>query len=216
MAYAQSSPGVSTNRSETPQKAGNVLTEHLLKIDSWIIPVLLWNVLSIILKYSYDIGRKYYMDDIDKKIIALLQEDGRLSVTDISSQVGLSLSPCHRRIRNMEEDGIISGYRAQIDPSRIGLGFSAIVFVTLRESNSTAVEAFEKAVLGIRQVILAQRLFGDPDYFLQIVTVNLSYFQKLYDEKLSKLPYVQRLTSTLVMKTVVRDRPISMIFAEEN
>lgn len=155
------------------------------------------------------------MDTIDKNIIALLQNDGRLSVTEISDKVGLSLSPCHRRIRKLEEDGIISGYRAQIDPEHLGLKFSAIVFVSLREGDSKAVEAFERAVTDIHQVILAQRLFGDPDYFLQIVAKDLPAFQKLYDEKLSRLPFVQRLTSTLVMKTVVRDRPISLVIAPQ-
>ncbi len=154
------------------------------------------------------------MDSIDKKIIALLQNDGRLSVTEVADQVGLSLSPCHRRIRKMEEDGVISGYKAQIEPGRVGLGFSTIIFVTLKVGDSEAVGAFEKAVLDINEIILAQRLFGEIDYFLQVVTKDLPAFQKLYDEKLSCLPFVQRLNSTMVMKTIVRDRPLSLIIAE--
>ncbi len=179
-----------------------------------IVRVSTKNVLSISLYFSYDIRRNCYMDEIDKKIISILQEDGRLSVTEVAERVGLSLSPCHRRIRQLESAGIISGYKAQIEPSRIGLGFSSIVFVSLRMTASDAVEAFEHAVLDIPQIILAQRLFGDPDYFIQVVTKDLKAFQKLYDESLTKLPYVQRLSSTLVMKTVVRDRPFSLVISK--
>jgi len=88
------------------------------------------------------------------------------------------------------------------------LNFSAIVFVTLREGDRQAVSAFEEAVKEIPQIIQAQRLFGDPDYLLHVITRDLPAFQQLYDEKLSGLSGVQRLTSTLVMKTVVKDRPL--------
>lgn len=146
------------------------------------------------------------MDRIDRKILSELQADGRLSVTELADRIGLSLSPCHRRVRALEESGAISGYRAHITPSAVGLNFSALVFVTLREGNRKAVEDFENELLGIPQVTEAQRLFGEPDYILQVITQDLPAFQKLYDEKLSALPSVLRLTSTLVMKTVIQDR----------
>lgn len=148
------------------------------------------------------------MDKTDRKILAELQADGRLSLTELAERVGLSLSPCHRRVRALEQDGIIRGYRAHLDPTSMGFGFSAIVFVTLREGDRQAVSAFEESVVDIPQVIQAQRLFGNPDYLLQVITRDLAAFQRLYDEKLSGLPGVQRLTSTLVMKTVVEDRPL--------
>lgn len=150
------------------------------------------------------------MDNIDRKILAELQSDGRLSVTDLADRIGLSLSPCHRRVRALEQSGVIRGYRAQLDPGNLGFNFSALVFVTLREGDRQAVEAFETAVLDVPQIIQAQRLFGDPDYLLHVVTHDLSAFQQLYDEQLSALPSVQRLTSTLVMKNVVQDRPLPL------
>lgn len=146
------------------------------------------------------------MDRIDRKILAELQRDGRLSVTELAERVGLSLSPCHRRVRALEEAGVLLGYRAQLDPAALGLNFSAMVFVTLREGDRQAVEAFESAVVGVAQVVDAQRLFGEPDYLLHVITEDLPAFQRLYDECLSRLPNVQRLTSTLVMKRVVQDR----------
>lgn len=150
------------------------------------------------------------MDRIDCNILAELQSDGRLSVTELAERIGLSLSPCHRRVRALEESGVISGYRAQLDPSALGLKFSALVFVTLREGDRHAVESFEAALVEIPQVIEAQRLFGEPDYLLRVITRDLTAFQQLYDEKLSALPSVQRLTSTLVMKSVVHGRPLPL------
>ena len=150
------------------------------------------------------------MDNIDRKIFAELQSDGRLSVTDLADRIGLSLSPCHRRVRALEQSGVIRGYRAQLDPANLGFSFSALVFVTLREGDRQAVEAFETAVKDVPQIIQAQRLFGDPDYLLHVVSRDLSAFQLLYDEQLSALPSVQRLTSTLVMKNVVQDRPLPL------
>ncbi|WP_445495170.1 Lrp/AsnC family transcriptional regulator [Photorhabdus sp. SF281] len=150
------------------------------------------------------------MDKIDRKILAELQADGRLSVTDLAERVGLSLSPCHRRVRSLEQSGVIRGYRAHLDPSSLGFNFSAIVFVTLREGDKLAIRSFEDAVTEIPQIILAQRLFGDPDYLMHIVTLDLPAFQKLYDERLSGMPGVQRLISTLVMKTVIQDRSLPL------
>lgn len=150
------------------------------------------------------------MDRIDKKILAELQVDGRLSVTELAERVGLSLSPCHRRVRALEEAGVIQGYRAHLNPSALGLNFSAMVFVTLREGDRRAVAAFEAAVVDIAQIIEAQRLFGEPDYLLHVVAHDLPAFQRLYDEQLATLPNVQRLTSTLVMKRVIEDRSLPL------
>ena len=150
------------------------------------------------------------MDKSDCNILAELQKDGRISLTDLAERVGISLSSCQRRVRSLEQDGIISGYRANLEPAKFGLNFSAIVFVTLRDGDRQAVSNFEDAVKEIPQIIQAQRLFGDPDYLLHVITRDLSAFQELYDEKLSGMPGVQRLTSTLVMKTVVKDRALSI------
>jgi DNA-binding Lrp family transcriptional regulator len=150
------------------------------------------------------------MDKIDRKILAELQADGRLSLTDLAERVGLSLSPCHRRLRALEESGAISGYRAQLDAEALGLTFEALVFVTMRDGDRDTVAAFEEAVSGVRHILRAQRLFGDPDYLLQVVAPDVREFQRLYDEQLSALPGVQRLSSTLVMKNVMENRPLPL------
>jgi len=149
------------------------------------------------------------MDDTDRKILAELQKDGRISITELGERIGLSLSPCHRRVRALEQAGVISGYRAIINPARVGLNFSAIVFVTLREGSSDSVRSFESVLLDIPEIIRAQRLFGEPDYILHVVTRDLNAFQRLYDRSLSALPSVLRLTSTLVMKSIL-NRPLPL------
>ncbi len=146
------------------------------------------------------------MNKLDKKILVHLQAEGRLSVTELAERIGLSVSPCHRRVKVLEDTGVIQGYRAQLNPELVGLNFSAIIFVTLKDGNRDSLHAFEAAIIDIPQIVQAQRLFGDPDYLLQIMTTNLASFQKLYDEKLSAIPSIQRLTSTIVMKDVVSGR----------
>jgi DNA-binding Lrp family transcriptional regulator len=150
------------------------------------------------------------MDNVDRKILAELQVDGRLSLTDLAERVSLSLSPCHRRLRALEQSGAISGYRAQLDAEALGLTFEALVFVTMRDAGRETVAAFDQDVATIPNVLTAQRLFGDPDYLLQVVARDLRAFQKLYDERISTLPGVLRLSSTLVMKSVVENRPLPL------
>lgn len=147
------------------------------------------------------------MNSLDRKILAALENDGRLTVTQLAEQVGLSLSPCHRRVRALEEAGVIRGYRAELKPAALGLEFSALVFVSMKDTKS--VPDFEAAVAQIDNVIQAQRLFGDPDYLLHVMVRDLPAFQRLYDERLTGLPGVQRMVSTLVMKDVVVNRPLT-------
>ncbi|MFI7021057.1 Lrp/AsnC family transcriptional regulator [Streptomyces coeruleorubidus] len=148
------------------------------------------------------------MDALDRKILTELQLDGRLTVTELAARVKLSVSPCHRRLRDLEREGAIRGYRAVVDPAAVGLNFEALVFVTLHWEDADTVSAFEKGVAAVPHVLQAQRLFGDPDYLLRVATTDLAAFQQLYDQQLARLPGVQRLNSTLVMKHVVDDRPL--------
>lgn len=148
------------------------------------------------------------MDAIDRKILAVLQEEGRLTLTELATRVKLSTSPCHRRLRELERSGAILGYRAVVDPVALGLTFEALVFVTMLQEDRETLLGFEEAVSRIPNVLLAQRLFGDPDYLLRIVTADLAAYQQLQDDTLSLLPGVARMNSTLVMKQVVDNRPL--------
>lgn len=150
------------------------------------------------------------MDQVDRKILAELQADGRLTVTDLAARVGLSVSPCHRRLRELEHDGTIRGYRALVDPQALGLTFEALAFVTMRQEDRDTLLGFEAGVVAIPEVVSAQRLFGDPDYLLRILTRDLTAYQILEDDHLAALPGVQRITSTLVMNQIVNDRAIPL------
>lgn len=166
---------------------------------------------KVFLKFAHDRGiwaNIFLMDDVDRKILAELQQDGRLTVTELAARVRLSVSPCHRRLRELERSGAIQGYRAIVDPGSLGLNFEALVFVSMRQEDRDTVAEFERAISELEHVLDAQRLFGEPDYLLRVATADLAAFQRLYDERLATLPGVQRLTSTLVMKHVVRDRPL--------
>jgi DNA-binding Lrp family transcriptional regulator len=127
------------------------------------------------------------MDAVDRAILAELQADGRLTVTELADRVRLTPGPCHRRLRELERSGVITGYRA--------------------------VAAFEAAVTGLPQVRHAERLFGDPDYLLRVAARDLDDFAALRDQKLATLPGIHRLTSTIVMKRIVDNRPLPLATA---
>ena len=150
------------------------------------------------------------MDAIDREILAHLQQEGRLTVTELAGRIPLSVSRCQRRLRELEAARIIRGYRADIDAEKVGLGFTAIVFVTMHQEDRQTVADFEAGVAEIPEIVTAQRLFGDPDYLLRIITRDQTAYQQLYDDHLSTLPGVQRLTSTLIMKNIVENRPLPL------
>lgn len=150
------------------------------------------------------------MDSIDKKILAELQANGRISLTDLAARVRLSVSPCHRRVRALEQSNVITGYRAQLDADALGLGFQALIFVTMIAADRDTLRVFEAAVSEQPNILDAQRLFGKPDYLLRVVTRDLPAFQQFYDDQLAALPGVQQLTSTLVMKSVVEARALPL------
>jgi DNA-binding Lrp family transcriptional regulator len=150
------------------------------------------------------------VDTIDRKIIAELQVEGRLTVTELAQRVGLSVAPCHRRLRELERTGAIRGYRAVVDPAAIGLGFEVLVQVTMDREDAATVAGFERGLAQIPEVRHAERLFGDPDYLLRVATADIAAYQNLRDEQLATLPGVGRLTSTIVMKRVVDERPFPL------
>jgi DNA-binding Lrp family transcriptional regulator len=96
------------------------------------------------------------IDAVDRQILAELQQDGRLTVTELAARVNLSISPCHRRLRDLERDGAIRGYRAVVDPAAVGLNFEALVFATVHWENESTVADFERAVAAIPHVLQAQ------------------------------------------------------------
>ena len=148
------------------------------------------------------------MDAIDRKILALLQANGRMTFTELAAEVQLSVSRCQRRVRDLRADGVIRDYRGVIDAKKVGLGFEVIAFATL--AHPDAIHDFDLAVEAVPEIVEAQRLFGEPDYFIRIVAADREAYQRLYDERLSKLPGLRSLNSTIVMKEVVAARGLPL------
>jgi DNA-binding Lrp family transcriptional regulator len=149
----------------------------------------------------------FAVDTIDRKIIAELEAEGRLSVTALADRVRLSAAACHRRLRELERTGVVRGYRAVVDPAALGLGFEVLVYVTMEREDAATIAEFESGLANVPEVRHAERLFGDPDYLVRVATSDIDAYQRLRDEKLATLPGVQRMTSTIVMKRVVDERP---------
>jgi DNA-binding Lrp family transcriptional regulator len=135
---------------------------------------------------------------------------GRLTVTELADRVRLTAAPCHRRLRELERTGAITGYRAVLDPAAVGLGFEALVSVTRERGDTDTLAAFESALAAVPQIRHAERLFGDPDYLMRVVATDLDDYATLRDHKLATLPGVQRITSTIVMKRIVDNRPLPL------
>jgi DNA-binding Lrp family transcriptional regulator len=150
------------------------------------------------------------MDDIDRRILAELQKDGRLTITELADRVRLTAAPCHRRLRELERSGVITGYCAVLDPAAVGLGFEALVSVTLDRGDAGTVATFEAALADVPQIRHAERLFGDPDYLLRVVATDLNDYAALRDHTLATMPGIQRITSTIVMKRIVDNRPLPL------
>ena len=123
-----------------------------------------------------------------------------MTATALAAEVGLTVAPCHRRLKELESSGVIQGYRAVVDAAKVGLAFEAMVFVTLRDRQHML--RFEEEVAGIPEVVEASRLFGEPDFLLRVRAADLAAYQRFYDEVLVGLPGVEKLTSTIVMKNL--------------
>jgi Lrp/AsnC family transcriptional regulator, leucine-responsive regulatory protein len=142
------------------------------------------------------------MDKLDRAILSHLVSDGRLANTELADRVGLSPSPCLRRVRNLERAGIITGYHATVDLTALGRGLQVLVHVEMAIQDRATIEAFEAAVTQIDEITECRRMFGHPDYLLWISTSDLDAYERLYIDKLTSLPGVARTNSQFTMKTV--------------
>lgn len=144
------------------------------------------------------------MDDIDRDILCQLQRNARIANNELAESVGLSPSPCLRRVRRLEAEGVIGGYAAIVDRAAVGCDYEPIVWVTLSTVTRESMLDFEAAIQDIPEVVEAARMMGQPDYLLRVVTADADAFESLYIDRLARLPHVQTLTSQLAMKVVKR------------
>ena len=146
------------------------------------------------------------MDKLDRAIVAELQRDGRLTNLDLASRVGLTPAPCLRRVRRLEEDGVITGYTAVIDQDSIGRGFEVIIHADLVAKDLTTVEAFENRVAAMSEVAELRRMFGIPDYVIRVQVADLAAYERWLTTQLMGDPAIARVDSRITMKTIKTDR----------
>lgn len=144
------------------------------------------------------------LDRIDLHLLAELQRGGRLTNAELAERVHLSPSACLRRVQRLERDGVISGYRAEVDAERIGLGLQAFVRVQLEKHGSAPVERFAAAVDGWDEVVACHALTGDMDYLLHVVVEDLDHFSRFLLDRLLNENGVADVNSSFVLRTVKR------------
>ena len=147
------------------------------------------------------------LDDFDRKILDIISRDARISITDLSRQVGLSKTPCHARLKKLEQQGYILGYRALLDPVKVGREHIAFVEVKLSDTRAKALNAFNDAVFALPEVEQCHMIAGGFDYLLKVRTDNITSYRKLLGESISALPNVAQ-TSTYVAMEAVKDSAI--------
>ena len=150
------------------------------------------------------------LDTLDCRIITELQSDGRLSNVELADRVGLSPSPCLRRIKRLETSGYIEGYRATLKRELVGLGFSVFLSVKLNEHANERVAHFEKTMVDLPEVVACHLVSGEADYFLEIVVPDLSAYQQFLVGKLLNLPVVREVRSNIAIQSLKAGAPLPL------
>ena len=143
-------------------------------------------------------------DRFDRAILTALAEDGRMTVTDLAKRIGLSKSPTQARLKRLEKKGVILGYRALIDPIRMGIDHVAFVEVRLTDTREKALSAFNAGIAKIPEIEQAHLIAGNFDYLMKIRTRSMKHYRRVLAEKISTLPYVSN-TSTYVAMQAVKE-----------
>ena len=144
------------------------------------------------------------LDRYDRAILRLLQQDARMTNASLAAQVSLSESACLRRVRALEESGLIDGYTALVDQQRAGFPVNVFVNITLDRQSRTGLEAFESAVRRVPEVMECYLMTGEHDYLLRLVVTDLADFERIHNQHLTRLPSVARVHSSFAMRTVTR------------
>lgn len=142
------------------------------------------------------------VDALDRAIIDQLAHHGRLTNAELAERVGLTPSPCLRRVKRLEDAGIITGYYARIDPVAAGRAYEVIVHADLATNHRQAVERFESAIETFDEVVECRRMFGQPDYIIRVAVPDHDAFERFLTTRLLDLPAISRVNSHFTMKTV--------------
>ena len=142
------------------------------------------------------------LDRFDRAILRVLAEDGRISVTDLAARIGLSKSPTQARMKRLEADGYVLGYRALLNPIRLGLDHVAFVELRLSDTREAALSAFNAAIRKAPEIEQAHMIAGNFDYLLKVRTPNMAEYRRVLGEVISALPYVAASSTYVAMEAV--------------
>jgi Lrp/AsnC family transcriptional regulator, leucine-responsive regulatory protein len=153
---------------------------------------------------------KIALDEIDRQIVAVLQADGRLSNVDLAQRVGLSPSPCLRRVKRLEREGVIEAYRAMLHRERIGLGLTVFVSVKIESHANQRADAFDREMMRMPEIVACHIVAGEADYLLEVVVPDLEHYQRFLLGKLLNLPIVKEVRSNIAIQTLKAGAPLPL------
>jgi Lrp/AsnC family leucine-responsive transcriptional regulator len=150
------------------------------------------------------------IDSTDRRMLSILQRDGRISNAALAEQLHLSPSPCLRRLRALEQEGVITGYRAVLDRRQLGLGLTVFVDLKVETHSDRTAAAISKALVDSPEVLSAHIVSGQADFRLEVVTTDLASYERLMFETLLKLPHVSDVRSDFALRTVKPAGPLPL------
>lgn len=147
-------------------------------------------------------GNERKLDRVDRDILFHLQQDGRLTNVELANRVGLTPPPCLRRVKRLEEAGVITGYRARINPEAAGRGLEVIVSIEVSVSDLKTLEGLETTIAAYEEVVEFRRVFGTPDYYLRVLVADYAAYEAFQTGKIIGIPGVARVISQPTMKKI--------------
>ncbi len=145
---------------------------------------------------------KRNFDQIDRRILMELQENGRMPIVELAGRINLTKTPCAERVRRLERDGVIMGYRAELDPVQLDAGFVMVVMVRLNQTSDDALDVFNNAARRIPEIQSCFMVAGHFDYLLLVRTSDISHYRSVLGDRIGKLPGVRQTDSFVVMEEV--------------
>jgi Lrp/AsnC family leucine-responsive transcriptional regulator len=150
------------------------------------------------------------LDDADRRILGALQEDGRLANVDLAERIALSPSPCLRRVKRLEEAGVVRGYRALLDREMLGLGLTVFVDIKVGRHSRENAAALQQALAAMPEVVACHMVSGTADFLAEIVVADLGAYQALLTERLLTLPMVAGIRSNFSLRRIKSDGPLPL------
>ncbi|MEP7244566.1 MAG: Lrp/AsnC family transcriptional regulator [Gammaproteobacteria bacterium] len=155
------------------------------------------------------------LDRTDVRMLQLVQAQGRMPIADLAERVGLSPSACTRRLRLLEDGGVIRGYGARVDPAGVGLPMMAMVRVTLNSKSEAILAAFESAISKAPEVMEAHLMTGRDDYLLRVVVADLAAYERFLKQRLTRIPGVWQMESSFMLREVTARSALPILVPEE-